>query len=192
MNMYLHGDGKSNIKPANGLALSASDVFAPRVPARAHGAIDIALTNPPLGDVNFYEIAAELARTGLLGKIKSVPGSNGYDVEVSARANAWTNERLRVVPHVCVEEAKAEVYTERAAAWQAKVIEALSASDQKKARHAQRYLDAANANLTKVKSLIASGKLTYVPAGSNAKGGALFLSAILEARLRNGKGGALG
>ncbi|WP_027142391.1 N-6 DNA methylase [Mesorhizobium sp. WSM3626] len=180
MNMYLHGDGKSNIKPANGLALSASDIFAPRVPARAHGEIDIALTNPPLGDVNFHEVAAELARSGLLGKMKAAPGAVGYEAEIAAKANVWTNERLRVVPHICLEAAKAEIYTQRVAMWQGKLVEALTIGDKKKARHAQRYLDAAAAGLADVKGAIAAGKLTYAPSGSNAKGGALFLSAILD------------
>ncbi len=34
MNMYLHGDGKSNIIAQNGLALAHSNVFPNRVPAR--------------------------------------------------------------------------------------------------------------------------------------------------------------
>ena len=180
MNMYLHGDGKSNIRPANGLALSASDVFAPRNPARAHEAIDVALTNPPLGDVNFHEVGAELARAGLLGKVKGAPGTNAYGAEITKKANEWARSRLRVVPQTCVEETRAAVLTKRVSDWRDKLVAAKQANDKKKERHALRFLEASEASLAEVKGKIASGQLTHIPAGSTAKGGALFLSAILD------------
>ncbi|WP_088334186.1 N-6 DNA methylase [Sphingomonas mucosissima] len=180
MNMYLHGDGKSNVRPANGLALSAYDVFAPRTPARAHEAIDVALTNPPLGDVNFREVAAELARSGSLGKVKAAPGSEAYESEIAAKANRWTKERLRVVPHTCVEQTRADTLSKRVTDWRDKLLLAMKTRDERKERHARRHLDAAEAGLAEVKGAIAAGKLTYVTAGNNAKGGALFLSAILD------------
>jgi len=180
MNMYLHGNGKSNIRPANGLALSASDVFAPRSPARAHEAIDVTLTNPPLGDVNFREVAAELARAGFLGKTKAASGSAGYSAEIAVKANQWTSERLRVVPHACVEEEKAERYGKAVTSWRDKLLAALQSENAVEERRARRYLEAAEAKLAEVKAAIAAGQVTHVPLGNNAKGGALFLSAILD------------
>ena len=43
MNMYIHGDGKTNIQDADGLATTEQD-----------NKIDVILTNPPLGDVSYY------------------------------------------------------------------------------------------------------------------------------------------
>ncbi len=42
MNMYIHGDGKTNIFPKDGLRLEEFD-----------GKIDVILTNPPLGDLSY-------------------------------------------------------------------------------------------------------------------------------------------
>lgn len=180
MNMYLHGDGKSNIRAANGLALSASDVFAPREPAKAHEAIDVALTNPPLGDVNFREVAAELARSGLLGPLKASPGSKGYPAEIAAKANAWTKANFSVVPHRCVEHEAEVTLQARVEAWREKLLSAKQANDDKAERKARRFLAPAEAQLSAVRGAISSGKLTHVAAGNKAKGGALFLSAILD------------
>jgi type I restriction-modification system DNA methylase subunit len=180
MNMYLHGDGKSNIRAANGLALSASNVFAPRTPARAHEAIDVALTNPPLGDVNFREIASELARTGSLGPVKASPGSAAYAAEITTKANAWTKSNLSVVPHRCIEFDTEKALQVRVEGWRNKVLKAMQAGDEKEERKARRFLAPAEAQLADIRAAISSGKLTHVPAGNNAKGGALFLSAILD------------
>lgn len=180
MNMYLHGDGKSNVRAANGLALSASDVFAPRTPSRAHEAIDVSLTNPPLGDINFRAVAADLARAGLLGPLTEAPGTPAYNVQVEQLAAAWTRERLSVVPHTCIEEEEVERQSKAVAKWDAARLEAAKSGDAKAERSAARYLAAGNKKLDDAKGRIAAGRLTYEPAGSTAKGGALFLSAILD------------
>jgi type I restriction enzyme M protein len=44
MNMYIHGDGKTNIQDRDGLLLSELD-----------GAIDVILTNPPLGELTYMK-----------------------------------------------------------------------------------------------------------------------------------------
>jgi len=44
MNMYIHGDGKTNIQDCDGLLLSEHD-----------GTIDVILTNPPLGELNYMK-----------------------------------------------------------------------------------------------------------------------------------------
>ena len=48
MNMYIHGDGKSNVRQGNGLALSTNVLFAPIHTGTLNGQLDVVLTNPPL------------------------------------------------------------------------------------------------------------------------------------------------
>lgn len=180
MNMYLHGDGKSNVKAANGLALSAYDVFSPRVPSKAHNAVDIVLTNPPLGDVNFREVSIELARNGYLGAIREPSGSQAYTREIESKANTWSQQRLSVVPHSCIEEAQQSAHQKKVAEWQQKVADARVAGDSKAEVRSSRYLADAQAKLLDVSRRIGAGDLSFEPSGSTAKGGALFLSAILD------------
>lgn len=52
MNMYIHGDGKSNVADANGLILGDRHVFGP-YDAGLSGQVDVVLTNPPLGYTSF-------------------------------------------------------------------------------------------------------------------------------------------
>src|SRR5690606_5582538 len=47
MNMYIHGDGKSNIRHENGLFLADLEVFPGRK-GTIKDQIDVCLTNPPL------------------------------------------------------------------------------------------------------------------------------------------------
>lgn len=180
MNMYLHGDGKSNIKSANGLALSAYDIFAPRTPSRASRAIDVVLTNPPLGDVNFREISVELARNGFLGSIREPSGSPSYMRELESKANTWSQQHLSVVPHTCIEHELLAKYQKSVTNWQEKVASASTSGNSKELTKANRHLSDAQAKLLDVSQRIGAGKLTYKAAGNTAKGGALFLSAVLD------------
>lgn len=180
MNMYLHGDGKSNIKAVNGLALSTGTPFAPREPAYVRGSVGVVLTNPPLGDVNFRDAAQKLAIAGLLGELRATVGTKEYDNEVSQLANAWSNKCLSVVPHTCVEEQKQQEYQKTVAKWEQKTREAIINGDDKAEKKALRHKAAAVEKLANVNRSIGAGRLTYEPSGNTAKGGALFLSAILD------------
>ena len=180
MNMYLHGDGKSNICSSNGLALSTGTPFAQRTPAQVDGIIDIVLTNPPLGDVNFQDIAQKLAAEGLLGQPSESPGTPSYQQALLKMSGDWTNQRLSVVPHVCAEEKKREEIEKRIQNWTAKVRECIKSSDEKGEKSALRYQKEAEAALADIICRIGAGNLTYEPAGNTAKGGALFLSAIFD------------
>jgi len=180
MNMYLHGDGKSNIVAANGLALSARDIFDGRNIARAHEAIDVVLTNPPLGDIDFRAAGADLARAGLLGELREAVGSKGYERKVESLAAEWSRERLSVVPHTCLEDLEEARHDVKVAEWDAKRLAAVRADDIAAEKKAERFQAVAAGKLADVRARIASGDLTYKPAGSKAKGGALFLSAILD------------
>lgn len=131
MNMYLHGDGKSNIRSSNGLALSTGNPFAPRNPAYLDGTVDIVLTNPPLGDVNFQDIAEKLAADGLLGNPSEARGTTAYRQALQKMANDWTNQRLSVVPHICIEEQKRDDIEKRIQKWATKLRECIKNSDEK-------------------------------------------------------------
>lgn len=180
MNMYLHGDGKSNIRSSNGLALSTGNPFEPRTPAHLDGSVDIVLTNPPLGDVNFQDIAEKLAAGGLLGTPSESRGTVAYRQTLQKMANDWTSKRLSVVPHICIEEQKREDIEKRIQKWDTKIREYIKSSDEKGEKRALRYKRDAENALSEILQKIGAGNLTYVPAGVTAKGGALFLSAILD------------
>jgi type I restriction-modification system DNA methylase subunit len=180
MNMYLHGDGKSNIRSLNGLALSTGTPFAPREPAHIDGTVDIVLTNPPLGDVNFQDIAQRLAADGVFGEPSEPPGTTAYRQALQKSANDWTNLRLSVVPHICLEEKRRETLEKRIQKWNTKVRECIMDLDEKGERTALRYLNDAQSALADVIHLIGTGNVSYEPSGNTAKGGALFLSAILD------------
>jgi type I restriction-modification system DNA methylase subunit len=180
MNMYLHGDGKSNIRSSNGLSLSTGAPFLPRQPANLENEIDIVLTNPPLGDVNFQDIAQKLAAEGFLGNPASSPGTAAYRQDLQKKASEWTNHRLSVVPHICVEEKKLEEIEKRIQKWNVKFRESVKAGDEKSERKALRYLKDAETALADIIHRIGAKEVTYEPSGNTAKGGALFLSAILD------------
>lgn len=180
MNMYLHGDGKSNIQAGNGLSLASRDVFLGHNPPKLDKNVDAVVTNPPLGDIDFRETANELARKGYLGVIEATPGTPAYKQEVERLAGIWTNARLRVVPHKCIELEKRKKHETDAAKWGQKIIDATIAGDDKAVAKAEKLRDAAHAKLAEVNQAIGGGNLTYEPSGKIAKGGALFLSAILD------------
>ena len=180
MNMYLHGDGKSNVQAGNGLSLASCDVFPGHKPPKLDQNVDDVATNPPLGDIDFRETANDLARKGYLGAIHAAPGTLAYKQEVERLAGIWTNSRLRVVPHKCIEQEKKKEYEAAVAKWDQKVIDAAIIKNNKAVDKAKKYRDAAAAKLAEVNHVIGAGDLTYEPAGKTAKGGALFLSAILD------------
>lgn len=180
MNMYIHGDGKTNIVTANGLALSTYNAFAPLRNSTLLDSLDIVVTNPPLGDINFYEAATDLARKGLLGEIKSSPGTKEYSVDIKNLATNWTKQRMYVVPHKCNEKEMEKKYRIKLNEWQDKLVAAKIAKDKKAENKALRMVDETQAKLDDVLGRIGAGQLTYTPSGNLAKGGALFLNAILD------------
>jgi type I restriction-modification system DNA methylase subunit len=180
MNMYLHGDGKSSVQAGNGLSLASCDVFPGHNPPKLDKNVDDVATNPPLGDIDFRETANDLARNGFLGAIDAAPGTPAYTQEVERLAGIWTNARLRVVPHKCIEQEKKREHEAAVAKWDQKVIDAATAKDDKAIAKAKKYRAAAAAKLAEVNHAIGAGNLTYAPSGKTAKGGALFLSAILD------------
>ena len=168
MNMYIHGDGKTNIRDANGLALGDRATFA-QFPNGLSGCVDVVLTNPPLGDTS-HRVAVEHWQR-----------SAGPDDET---APAVLLDRLGVVPMRTVEEgqleaAEASVETLRAeiAALEASLPDPLArrrlpGKRAARDRHAQRAAT--------LRAAVAAGNVNRVPVNTSMKGGALFLGAIAD------------
>lgn len=176
MNMYIHGDGKSNIVPSNGLALSTVEAFSDR-PGTLNQTLDVALTNPPLGDIDFREVAMTLARDGLLGDVRD---AEDYPKRVGELATEWSKKYLSVVPHVCNESVQEEKYLKKIEEWRVKENNAEREGGVKTAARAKYHREQTEAKLREVQRKIGSGQLTYTPSGRVAKGGVLFLSAIKD------------
>ncbi len=167
MNMFIHGDGKSNISRVNGLALGDTPVFD-RHPEGIKGSVDVVLTNPPLGDTSFLVAAENWSEL-----------AGGRD----SKAESEFLRRLRVVPIRSREETEL-------AKWKAKVkesdetiteLQAMPADESKtklvgaygtRQRRAQRVAE--------YEAATTAGNLTWVPQGEGLKGGALFLGALAQ------------
>jgi type I restriction-modification system DNA methylase subunit len=170
MNMYIHGDGKSNIRHANGLTLASVPAFAPQHPGNLSDQLDVVVTNPPLGDIDFISVAENVARV----KTKS---SDAAVLERSARD--WTQQNLAVVPHTIEEEVLAKKAAEKASEWRTKAVEAKVAADARKQASAEKRVAEWEAKRDAANKALGSGKVHYTPSGRTAMGGALFLSALV-------------
>jgi type I restriction-modification system DNA methylase subunit len=177
MNMYIHGDGKSNVRRGNGLALSTTEIFAPERTGTLNQALDVVLTNPPLGDINFRDVSLTLAREGLLGPIGNAAD---HAQRISALAAEWSQKNLGVVPHICNEYAAEERHRQKVEEWRGKEMDAAREGDAKAIAKAKKYRELAEAKLREVQRKIGAGELTYTPSGQVAKGGVLFLSVIKD------------
>ncbi len=167
MNMFIHGDGKSNISRVNGLVLGDSPVFD-AYPDGIEDGIDVVLTNPPLGDTSFL-----------------VAGENWAEL-VDGRDDEGRVDflrRLRVVPVKSKEETEI-------ARWRGKVAESdeqITALQQMHPDEVGRKLSRAyttrNSRAKRVAELdaaLTAGNLTWQAQGEDLKGGALFLGALAQ------------
>lgn len=169
MNMYIHGDGKTNICEANGLALGDRSLFE-KFPKGLSGHVDVVLTNPPLGETS-HAVAVE-------HWVDMADGDASVDPLVLL-------DRLGVVPLRVVEEQKLAVAEARLAEVETKVS-ALEAdlpdpSAQRALRSARRSRTTYADRVADLKAAIAIGNVSRQPSGKGAmKGGALFLGAIAD------------
>lgn len=164
MNMFIHGDGKSGIAPINGLSLGDTSIFR-EAKSGLDSAVDVILTNPPLGDTD-HTVAADTWRD-LHG-----------DQQELAKFYKW----LGVVPLEVVEEtqlrdlkASREQIDSRIAA-----LEEMDAQDRPKGAltRALRKRDGISERILQLQADIVAGNITRRPRGRSMKGGALFLGAI--------------
>jgi type I restriction-modification system DNA methylase subunit len=168
MNMYIHGDGKTNIRDANGLALGDRATFA-QFPKGLSGCVDVVLTNPPLGDTS-HGVAVEHWQR-----------SAGAGDEI---APAVLLDRLGVVPMRTVEEGQLEA-AEQAIEKLGAEIAALEGelpepSAQRRLRSKRAARDRQAQRVATLRAALAAGNVDRIPGNTSMKGGALFLGAIAD------------
>lgn len=162
MNMYIHGDGKSNISDGNGLVVADRGVL-PQWQGGVQGQIDVVLTNPPLGDVNYTVAAAEWL-------LKAKKGATQGDFL----------RRLGVVPVYAKEYKQLEDVKTRRTSIEAEMTAELSSAtlDKKVVAKLRRRQAAADARIAELTAKIRAEDLTWKADGAQMKGGALFIGAI--------------
>lgn len=159
MNMYIHDDGKSNIRHENGLFLADLKIF-PGLESNLAHAVDLCLTNPPLGDMNYRAYAADLAER------EEITTEN------------WIKERLPLLPgHYKEAKQVAEAET-MIARWAEREREAILSGDEKAEKKARRYRSEHEEKRAAALHLLHTNAATHVVSGNTAKGSALFLAAI--------------
>ncbi|HEY9228775.1 MAG TPA: N-6 DNA methylase [Gemmatimonadaceae bacterium] len=163
MNMYIHGDGKSNIRHENGLFLADLPVF--KKTATLLDSVDVCLTNPPLGEMSYSAYASDLLTRD--------------DVEYSD-ASQWLHKRLPLLPGGYVEEHAIAEYEKKIDAWVVRERAAIVEGDARGEARARRYRQETEEKRAEALAKLKSSKGTYRVSGSTAKGGALFLAAIKD------------
>lgn len=175
MNMYIHGDGKTNIREANGLVLGDRRVFD-QFPEGLSGRIGAVLTNPPLGDTN-HSVAVEDWRA-----LTDAPPADPLILL----------DRLGVIPMREIETQKLAAAERRLAESEGEVaaLEAALPDEaaQRRLRTARRTRDNRANRVAELRAYVVSGNVTRVPLNQTMKGGALFLGAIADylQRVRDG------
>jgi predicted RNA methylase len=183
MNMYIHGDGKSNIRHENGLFLADLPVF--RKGATLANSVDLCLTNPPLGEMSYSAYASDLV---------SREESTWTD---SAR---WLQNRLPLLPGGYSEEKVVYRLEQRIADWTLREREAILDRNERAESRARKYRREAEEKRAEAIARLKAGTGTYQVTGKTAKGGALFLAAIKDylkpvrdqAAVEEWKGGRVG
>lgn len=170
MNMFIHGDGKSGIATVNGLALADRAAF-PRRPAGLAEAVDVVLTNPPLGDADFT-VAAEAWRR--------LPPAHGASADADV---AGFYDALCVVPMETVEQQKLDRTETQLADIEQEVRELEATPPEARGpmalRNAYRRRSGAQDRARMLRDALRSGGERR-PRGRAMKGGALFLGAVRQ------------
>jgi len=166
MNMWIHGDGKSNIfggREYNGLLLHKKEFNGFET---FDNSFDIVLTNPPLGDLN-YQV------------IPFVDSENNLDTpESDLRRIINTINRMPVLPIRNLTEEKASILRERIYQHRAALSELEDQDEIIKAKRKREVIKRNVEELTQVNAQILTKNFEYEITGNSMKGGALFLSAI--------------
>lgn len=172
MNMYIHGDGKSNVCQGNGLTLAARPAFAPQIPGPLVDKVDVVPTNPPLGDIDFEAVAADV------GRLLAGPGASA--AEVLEHARRWSREAFEVVPHKIKEEEDRDRAISKVTEHALKFAALTAAGETAKAAHAKASMDSWQLKANVAAAAIGAGTVTPLAAGRTAKGGVLFISALVK------------
>lgn len=163
MNMYIHGDGKSNIIQENGLFLGDLPIFPPPVGTLLNR-VDVCLTNPPLGEMDYQAYASDYEERNA--------GETG--------GGEWLAERLPLLPGGYVEERTIADAEAKIAVWDSRYRDAIRDGNAAAEKKALRYLQFHRERKAVANAALVSGGGSYSVAGRTAKGGALFLAAIKD------------
>lgn len=168
MNMFIHGDGKTNIRSTNGLVLGDRAVLE-EFPDGLSGKVSVVLTNPPLGDTSHAVAADHWAQ------LPGAAATNDPNVFL---------DRLAVVPMRVVEEQKL-AEAEAALAEYDEIVADLERAlpdpvALQQLRTKRRTRDRRAARVAELRAAIANGNVVRAPANQSMKGGALFLGAISD------------
>lgn len=163
MNMFVHGDGKSNVIRSDGLGVSVHWPFSYKPP---ESNFDVILTNPPLGDLNHTATAENLDRKGELGVYSSNP-------------EAWLKDRL-AIEAIDINERQLSQSIEGIKKWEENLRVAKNASDSKKQKDAERRILEWQGKRDEANKKIGSGVRNYEITRHTSKGGALFLSSAVD------------
>jgi predicted RNA methylase len=167
MNMYIHGDGKSNVRQQNGLVLADSAVAGM---SGLKDKIDVVLTNPPLGNTSFAVAADQWEQLG-----------TGRDSDEQRLAYV---KRLGVIELRAKERRELEQWEARLAESDELIqsLEGIPPEDRppKKLANAYRTRTARQKRVGELEAALASGRVTLEPVGESRKGGALFVGAIAQ------------
>lgn len=160
MNLYIQSEGESQIQVENGLFLADAPVFRSG-PLR--DAVDVCVTNPPLGPMNYRDSATELFEC--------------YS-PAFADASEWLRKRLPMLPGEYEEEKQIREAEARIAKSAALAREAERRGEVAAGKRALASAAKAEAAMAQARERLAAGRGKYVTRGESAKGGALFLAAI--------------
>lgn len=167
MNMYIHGDGKSNIRHENGLFLADAPIFHRGAGASGtlEGIIDVCLTNPPLGAMSYRTYAEDFVR---------------WYPAIFASPADWLRARLPILPGEYREAQTIRSAEARIRVAERNLEDARAAADARAEAAAKRQRASAEKARSEALGRLAAGEGTYVVSGNAAKGGALFLVAIKD------------
>lgn len=161
MNMWVHGDGKTNIREVNGLTLFTLNDF------NYENAFDVVLTNPPLGEINYQTITFTS-----LGDIKS----RLLRFPILPVKNKTLEKKKEIINKIEMYERELEELYE---------LRDKTPPDSKEYRELttkitikERTIRNNYQRLQTIEEAISSGKMELEITGTKMKGGALFLPAI--------------
>ena len=150
MNMYINGDGKSNIFDRDGLLLYGNANGEAKW--NMDGRVDVVLTNPPLGDQSFLK--------------------SDYD-------NDFKFKRMEVIPKRDLTQEQLDQQTIRYDEIRAKLSEARTAQDLEGSKRLDKRLAECQGKIDALRAKRSAGgdQIEWETRGKQLKGGALFLGA---------------
>lgn len=172
MNMWIHGDGKSNIfggKEYNGLLLHKKGFNGEK---SFDNNFDVILTNPPLGELNYQVLELSDSKASDPQKIK----------EKLSRIPILPHKNLTQEKHNKKIEAIAKYKNDLKELEKQKSDKSLSAKQLKsiesKIQSKKKVIASNQAEAKQIEAELLTGKATFEITGNNLKGGAMFMTAI--------------